>query len=195
LGESRTLDHPTTEERAVPFRNAKKKISGAADDARDSIVPVAQSAVDRAESAAHTAIEKLAPVAQTAVDRAESAAGSIGSAAQDAVSAVVSAVGPVLSDAAIKVGVKDKPKKKHRIRKLLVTLGLVGAAAFVFKKVTRGKQEPEWISGRDAAGDVGKHTAGEDKSDTAPTAPLASEETVESHTPTTPDEPLEENAV
>jgi hypothetical protein len=31
--------------------------------------------------------------------------------------------------------------------------------------------------------------------ETAPTAPLASEETVESHEPTTPDEPLEENKI
>ena len=81
-------------------------------------------------------------------------------------------------DAAVKLGLAEEPKKKHRIRKLLIVLGLGGVAAFVVKKL-RGGGEPEWIAPRDAA----------------PTAPLASPETVESPEPTTPDEPLEEHQV
>jgi hypothetical protein len=78
--------------------------------------------------------------------------------------------------AAVKAGLVDEPKKSHKLRNLLVLLGVGALVAFVYKKVAGRDSAPQWTATRDVA----------------PTAPLPSEETVESPVPTTPDEPLEE---
>jgi len=99
--------------------------------------------------------------------------------------------------AAVKLGVTEEPKKSHKLRNLLIILGLAGLAAFVYKKVTGNDADPAWTQSRDSAASRPAHaaTAPVDGSDTAPTAPLASEETVESPTPTTPDKPLKQTDV
>jgi len=105
--------------------------------------------------------------------------------------------------AAVKLGIADEPKKGHKLRNLLIVLGLAGLAAFVYTKVTGKDADPAWTQSRDSSAVKPAHAASPstsatgpvDGSDTAPTAPLASEETVESPTPTTPDKPLRKKTV
>jgi hypothetical protein len=99
--------------------------------------------------------------------------------------------------AAIKLGVADEPKKSHKLRNLLILIGLGGVAAFVYTKMTGKDADPAWTQSRDTSATRPAHaaTAPVDGSDTAPTAPLPSEETVESPTPTTPDKPLKKKDV
>ena len=170
---------------------------------------------DKVRDAVEDARSTVQPAAEVALDK-------IGTATEQFVSTVASTVGPALEDAkdkaldtykdtliplaqqaivegkvrgrraAIKLGVADEPKKSHKLRNLLVLIGLAGLAAFAYKKVTGKDADPAWTQSRDSSATRPAHaaTAPVDGSDTAPTAPLASEETVESPTPTTPDKPL-----
>lgn len=178
---------------------------------------------------------------------AEAAKEKISAATESALSSVASTVGPALEDAknrlapvagqalaqgkrhgrraAAKLGVAEEPKDSHKVRNLILMLGLGAVVAAVYKKVTGKDADPAWTSGRDTAaaappspvavashddpleaGPVTEPPAGDslsdppsgaagpvDGSEVAPTAPLASEETVESSVPTTPDEPLEKH--
>lgn len=142
------------------------------------LTSAAGDATDKVGSAAETAIQAVSDAVADAKDR-------LGPALEDARDAIVPAVTSAVAagkdkghDAAVKLGLAEEPKKKHRIRKLLIVLGLGGVAAFVVKKL-RGGGGTEYVAPRDAA----------------PTAPLASPEKVESPVPSTPDEPLEEQQV
>lgn len=136
----------------------------------------------------------------------------------------------------------EPEKSSHKLRNLILVLGLGGLGALAYKLLTGQDADPAWTAGRDSAaaptspvvnagsdgsggdsvpwGDTPSSTSGVDASAvdpvvaepagsdpvmaempatagpidgsaTAPTAPLASEETAESPVPTTPDEPLE----
>jgi hypothetical protein len=96
------------------------------------------------------------------------------------------------------MGIVEEPKSSHRLRNLLIVLGLGGIAAFVYTKLTGKQADPAWTTSPEeparhiaAVSDTGTAAGPVDGSDTAPTAPLPSEETVESPVPTTPDDPLE----
>ncbi|MDX6317317.1 MAG: hypothetical protein QOD35_717, partial [Nocardioidaceae bacterium] len=113
--------------------------------------------------------------------------------------------------AAVRLGLAEEPtppKKGHKLRNLVILLGLGGLAAFVYMKLSGQDADPAWTAGRDTAAAAPTQpvpaesatavtstttspNGASDQSDTAPTAPLASEETVESPVPTTPDQPLE----
>ncbi len=169
--------------------DTRDRITPLVSDARDRVTPVMQDARVRLSPVVDNAREKLAPAASTAL-----AAGRLRG-----------------RRAAVRLGFAEEepvPQKSHRLRNLLIVVGLGGAAAFVYSKVTGRDADPAWTAGRDSAAvdspsiptapvapaqmqPADANGAEEDQSDTAPTAPLASEETVESHTPTTPDEPLE----
>lgn len=128
--------------------------------------------------------DKLAPVAEDAK----------AAIAPMAATAVATTKHKAADAAALLSGEPEEKKKKHRVRNLLIVLGIAGAAAFAYRKLTGGS-EPTWVSPDPEVGPDTTSSGAEDKSDTAPTAPLPSEETVESPTPTTPDEPLEEHQV
>jgi hypothetical protein len=188
-------------------------------EARDKIAPVVEDARDRIGPVVDDARDRIAPVMSDARDKVAPLAGS---------ALVASKVQG--RKAAIRLGLADEPQpKSHKLRNLLIVLGLGGAAAFAYTKFTGKDADPAWTASRDSAaashanygsepsessfGQSGSDNesdtvettthlaavdapplstdAPDDQSDTAPSAPFPSEETVESHLPTTPDEPLE----
>lgn len=185
-----------------------------------------------------------------ALPTAEIAREKIGAVTENALASVAETVGPALGDArlrlapvaeqaiaqskrqgrraAVKLRLAEEPTESpsHKLRNLVLLLGLGAIAAAVYKKMTGKDADPAWTQGRDTAADapaspvaaatdesgttdvdpVVAEPAGSepltpepaatsagpvDGSEAAPTAPFASEETVESPVPTTPDEPLE----
>ncbi|MBA2559194.1 MAG: hypothetical protein H0V07_04785 [Propionibacteriales bacterium] len=181
-----------TRDRIGPLvEDAKDRIAPVVDDARDRITPVVDDAKERFTPAVENARSKIVPAAGLAV-----AAGRRGG-----------------RRAAVRLRLADEPKQSHKVRNLLIILGLGGVAAFVYTRLTGKDADPAWTASRDhaaaprastsqappftpsepvAAPPLAGDVSDEDQSDTAPTAPFPSEETVESHTPTTPDKPLEQ---
>ena len=189
----------------MALKSARKKISSAADDARSSVQPAAESAIDRIGTATEQVISSVAASAEDARHR-------FGPAVEDARDKVAPVVAGAVAtgrkrgrEAAVRAGLVEEKKKSHKFRNFLLVLGLGGVAAFVYSKMTGKAADPAWTTSRDSAASTPRQhaaprpaaaTAGPvDGSDTAPTAPLASEETVESPTPTTPDAPLEKKNV
>lgn len=155
-------------------------------DAKDKVGPALSDAKDKVGPALSDAKDKLTPLLEDARDAIVPAA-----------EAALAAVKEKGHDVAVSTGVVEE-KKGHKFRNFLIVVGLGAAIAFVIKKVSGKEADPVWTSGRDdaaAGGPVVSSAGPVDESDTAPTAPLASEETVESPIPTTPDNPLEERQV
>ncbi len=175
---------------------------------------------------AESALEKLSTatgqVVSSVVSTVDETRDRLAPAVEDARDKVVPVVaGAVVAgrqkgrEVAVRAGIVEEKKESHKLRNLLLLLGLGGLAAFVYTKVTGKSSDPAWTASRDSAAastSGGRHettpsepteatvavagSAGPvDGSETAPTAPLASEETVESPFPTTPDEPLEKRDV
>jgi len=196
----------TQEDPAVARKSARKKISSAADDARSSVQPVAESAIDRIGTATGQAISSVAASADDARHR-------LGPAVEDARDKMAPVVAGAVAtgrrkgrEAAVRAGIVEEKKETHKFRNFLLVLGLGGVAAFVYTKMTGKNADPAWTASRDSAASAPRSHADNpppasaaagpvDGSDTAPTAPLASEETVESPDPTTPDAPLEKKNV
>ncbi|MBA2444006.1 MAG: apolipoprotein A1/A4/E family protein [Nocardioidaceae bacterium] len=210
---------------------ARDKIAPAVEDARVKLGPVVEEARDKIGPVVEEARDKIGPVVEEARER-------IGPVMTDARGKVAPLAGSALlaskaqgRKAAIRLGLVEEPQpaKGHKIRNLLLVLGLGGAAAFAYKMLTGKDADPAWTATRDTAAashanygskpyessftssdssadlsvpETTSHLAAadapplptdapDDQSDTAPSAPFASEETVESHVPTTPDQPLE----
>lgn len=169
----------------------QNKLVSVAEDVRDAAVPAAGQAASSVSATVGPVLadakDKIAPLLEEARDAIVPAA-----------EAALEAVKGKGQDLAVSAGVVEEKKKSHKFRNLLIVLGLGAAIAFAIKKVSGKDADPVWTSGRDeaaAGGPVVSSTGPVDQSDTAPTAPLASEETVESPVPTTPDNPLEERQV
>ena len=115
---------------------AKEKIGAATAATGNALASVAQTvgpAIDDAR-------QRLAPVAEQAITRGKR--------------------GGRL--AAVKLGVIEEPKETHKIRNLMMFLGLGALAAAAFKMMRGGEDaDPAWISGRNTAA--------------APSAPVASD--------------------
>ncbi|MGI8434217.1 MAG: hypothetical protein ACR2LE_05700 [Nocardioidaceae bacterium] len=187
-------------------------VGPALDDARDRLAPVVDDARDRLAPMVDDARERLAPMVEDARDKITPAAATAVAATKDRG-----------QKAAVRLGLVEEPKKEtHRLRNLLIVLGLSGVAAFVYARLTGRDADPAWTASRDTAAastssyegatsvdptaaddaavvmdadDAASSGASTDESDTAPTAPLASQESVGSHQPTTPDEPLERREI
>jgi len=186
-------------------KTTRARIVSATEDARSSVKPAAETARDKLGTATEGAIssvaatvgpalegarERLAPVAESAI--AEGRKQGRRAAAKS-------------REAAINAGLIEPPKKSHKLRNMVLVLGLGGVAAFLYKKFTGNDADPAWTAGRDSAAADARattplHAAAVDETlppgavddaDMAPTAPFASEETVESTSPTTPDQPIE----
>jgi hypothetical protein len=172
----------------VARNSSSSTINSTAADVRDAVGPAAGQAKETLAAVAEQARTVLSETVVPALSDAADKLGPLMEEAKDAVVPVATAAIASTKEkghaAAVKVGVVEEPKKKHRLRKLLIALGIAGLAAVVYKKVSGGKQ-PTWTT----------TTEPTMAADTAPTAPLASEETVASATPTTPDEPLEKTDV
>ncbi len=192
--------------------DAREKFGPVIEDAREKIGPAVEDARVKMAPVMSDARDKMAPLAESAI---------VASKMQG-------------HKAAVKLGLVEEPQpESHKIRNLIIVLGLGGAAAFAYKTLTGKDADPAWTASRDSAAashanygyessdsssdeshsspesgslDSTSHLAAAgvpplstdapgDESDTAPSAPFASEETVESHVPTTPDEPLERKSL
>lgn len=210
---------------ALRTKTRRDKLRSAAKDARSSVQPAAESAIDKIGTATEQAVSNVAstvgPALEDARDKIKPAVGDardrLVPLVEDARDKARDTLVPLAQQAvvegkvrgrraAVKLGIADEPKKTHKLRNLLIVLGLGGIAAVVYTKMTGKDADPAWTSSRDTAARPPAHAAGSttksstaagpvDGSDTAPTAPFASEETVESPTPTTPDKPLKTKTV
>jgi hypothetical protein len=166
---------------APALDDARSRVVPALDDARGRLTPALEETRDRIGPALEDARHKLVPVAQQAVSSGKRQG----------------------RKAAVRLGLAEEPKKRHKLRKLLLLLGIGGAGFFAYKKLF-GTQDSWTDAGTTSAsassagqvpGSAPRHEQSGEHAPSAPTAPLASEETVESPQPTTPDHPLEEERI
>jgi hypothetical protein len=231
------------EEWPVAITDARKKFGSAADDARSAVKPAAESAMELIR----TATDKIGPVTSDALSATQDALAAAAATVAPVIEDARDRITPVVDNArdkiapaagvavaagkrrgrkaAVALRLADEPKASHKVRNLLIVLGLGGLAAFLYAKLSGKDADPAWTAGRDRAAapttsvippvipvesvdpvggpaesddpadSVEAPVVEPDNSDVAPTAPFASEETVESDIPTTPDEPLEEKDV
>lgn len=187
-------------EKAGPIlADAKDKAGTALADAREQAGPVLADAKAKAGPTLVDARDKAAPlIAQSAALAAEKASQAADIAAEKA------AKGKELA-AAKAAELSGKPKKKHRLRKLLIVTGIAAALGFVAKKLRDGADKENWQSSytptpppaargatetpiADAA--AASSVEGDDEGGAGPDEALA-DAAEESHKVTTPDEPAD----
>jgi hypothetical protein len=173
--------------------DAKERAGSALADARDQAGPVLADAKAKAAPALADARDKASPlIAQAAELAAEKAS-----------------QGKELASAKA-AELTGKPKKKHRVRKLLIFTGIAAALGFLAKKLTSGDDKENWQSSytptpppparpsetplADAAPSSeatdDSSDAGDDQGGAGPDEALA-DAAEESHEVTTPDEPAD----
>lgn len=190
-------------EKAGPIlADAKDKAGAALADAREQAGPVLADAKDRAVAKAGPTLvdarDKAAPlIAQGAALAAEKA-----SQAADLASAKA-AEGKELTSAKA-AELTGKPKKKHRLRKLMIFTGIAALLGFAAKKLSAARDHDNWQSSytpapppRDAdrtdtpiADAAAASAESADEGGAGPDEAL-SDATEESHDVTTPDEPAD----
>jgi hypothetical protein len=207
---------------ALRTKTKQDEIRSTAEDVLSTVQPIAEAAVEKIEAATEQVVAVVGPALEEAADRVKPAVEDAKDRLTPLVVEAKDKLAPLAQQAVVegkargrrtaeKMGIVEEPKKSHKLRNLLIVLGIAGLAAFVYKKVTGKDADPAWTETRDnAAARPPAHVADPaasglaegvaaagpvDGSETAPTAPLASEETVESPTPTTPDNPLKEKNV
>ena len=186
---------------------------------------ILEQAADYVEAAVDSAVEKAGPILADAKEKAGTA---IADAREQAVPALVDArdkAAPLIAQSAALAAEKaaqgkevatakaaeitGKPKKKHRLRKLLLITGIAAALGFVAKKLTAKGDQDNWQSSytpapppRDAdrtdtpiadaaaANAAAASTEGADEGGAGPDEALA-DAAEESHDVTTPDAPAE----
>lgn len=179
--------------------SVRPHVEQAAQTAKERAVPVLQEARDRAmpviADGAALAADKASVLAEVASAKAQEGA---------AVAAEKASVGRDLAAAKVAELKGEPPKKKHRLRKLVLFTGLAAAAAFVAKKLKGDDQAANWQSYKPAppakpatapaptmtpaAPQAG---ANDDAGGAAPGEAIA-DATEETRTATTPDAPAEE---
>src|SRR5262245_41814557 len=117
-------------------KKSQNKLVSVAEDVRDAAVPAA-------EQAASSVSSTVGPVLADAKDK-------IGPLLEEARDAIVPAAEAALEavkekgqDLAVSAGVVEE-KKSHKVRNLLIVLGLGAAIAFVIKKVSGKDADPVW---------------------------------------------------
>jgi vacuolar-type H+-ATPase subunit H len=181
--------------------DARDKAGPALADARDRAVPLLNDARDKAGPVLSDARSKAAPlIAQSAAIASERA-----SAAADFAADKASAGRDLATDKANEL--RGKPKKKHRLRKLLVITGVAALLGFVAKKMQSGSDKDNWQSSytptpapRPSATDTPIFDAAQSASDEEPVAAdeggagpdeALADAVEEQHEVTTPDEPAD----
>jgi hypothetical protein len=183
------------------LKHAREQVGPYVDEARERLAPYVEEAreqankkwIPAAEHAAHEARDRLNDDVLPALAAATAAAGE--------------ASGPYRAEAkrrgaatvAALRGEVEAPKKSHRLRNLLVLLGLGGIAFFVAKRLTGSDDTAAWQSSYEPAPapppsaprptvvpDPDNHDAGGASPDVA-----MSDAESGPHAPTSPDEPLE----
>ena len=171
-------------------------------EAREKAAPLLADAKDKAAPLVAEAREKAAPALNEAKDR-------ISSDVLPVITAAVAAAGAATEDvrgetakrgkavAAALKGEVEAPKQTHKLRNLLILLGLGGLAAFVAKKMSDREPTTAWQSSytptptSTTAG--GAHKAEEPADDAAGASPdvAAADAAAAPHPATTPDNPAE----
>jgi hypothetical protein len=126
-------------------QKAQRTLKPAAEQARETVLPAVTEAAQQTR-------EKLAPRLETAKARVTPVLEEVGPAVGAAVSAAMAASEPYREearrrgDAAVAAlrGEVDPPKPKHRIRKLLMVLGLGAAVACAYKWFKSREAADEW---------------------------------------------------
>jgi hypothetical protein len=119
---------------------AREKAGPALADARDKAAPVIADARAKAAPVIADARDKAAPaIAAGAALAAEKIAAGATLAAEHA-----SAAAEAAADKAAQIA--DPPKKKHRLRKVVIITGVAAGAAFVASKLRGGQESDAWQS-------------------------------------------------
>lgn len=170
--------------KAAPYlTEAKQKagpaLAGARDKARDKAGPAVHDAKTRMATEVLPLIAAAVAAADEATDEVRTETKKRGKAAM----------------AALK-GDVEPPKKKHRVRKLLLVLGLGGLLAAVAKKLADRPATTTWQSSYTqptASDEGGAHRADEEAHDQGGSSPdvVAADSAAEPHATTTPDNPAE----
>jgi hypothetical protein len=191
----------TAREKAGPLlADARDKAGPALADARDKAGPVLADARSKAAPVLADARSKAAPLlAQSAAVASDRASAAVELAADKA------AAGRDLA-AAKAAELRGEPKKKHRLRKLLVFTGLAALLGFVYKKAQASSDSENWQSSYTptppprAASETPIFDAAQAASDDEPVAndeggagpdEALADSVEEEHPVTTPDEPAE----
>jgi hypothetical protein len=197
---------------------------------------ILQQAADYVEAAVETAVEKAGPILAEAKDKAEAALADAREQAGPALADAKAKAGPALADARDRAAplitqgaalaaekaaqgkelasaraaeLSGKPKKKHRLRKLMILTGIAALLGFAAKKLRSGDQE-NWQSSytpapppppraadsvadtpiADAAAAASAEAASADEGGASPDEALA-DAVEDPHEVTTPDEPAD----
>jgi ElaB/YqjD/DUF883 family membrane-anchored ribosome-binding protein len=198
-----------------------KKIRDHATDLADKITPTVESARDKAAPLLAEARDKAAPLVADAREKAgpalSDAKDRFASEVLPVITAAIAAAGEATEDvrgetkkrgkaavAALK-GEVEAPQNKHRLRKVLIVLGLGGIAAAVAKKLSDRPSTTAWQSSytptpaapaASSAGGAGAHRADPDQADAddqggASPDVAAADAASGPHAATTPDNPAE----
>ena len=156
--------------------------------------PILADAKDKAEAALADAREQAGPTLVDARDKAtpliaQSAALAAEKASQVADIAAEKAAQGKEATAAKAAELSGEPKKKHRLRKLLIITGIAAALGFVAKKLRDGADKENWQSSYTPTPPPAS-VAGDDEGGAGPGEALA-DAAEESHEVTTPDEPAD----
>lgn len=205
MGKKKTLrDHADTlaDSLAPHVENARDKASPLLADARDKAGPVLADARDKAGPLLADARDKAAPLVSEARERI---ANDVIPAVKDALAAVDDATEDVRTEAkkrgkavaAAAKGEVDEPSKKHRLRKVLIALGLGGIAYAVAKRLGGQQSSANWQSSytpppAPVPPPTGGPVAAADDSAASDPAEAASDAADAPHDVSTPDNPAAE---
>lgn len=180
---------------------AREKAAPLLADARERTAPLIADAKDKAAPLVAEAREKAAPALNEAKDR-------INSDVLPVLTAAVAAAGAATEDvrgetakrgkavAAALKGEVEAPKRTHKLRNLLILLGLGGLVAFVVKKKSDREPTTAWQSSytpTPTSTSGGAHKAEEPADDAAGASPdvAAADAAATPHPATTPENPAE----
>src|SRR3954447_4528802 len=168
---------------------AREKAGPALADARTKAAPVIADAKAKAAPIIADAREKAAPaIAAGAAVAAEKIATGATLAAERAAAAAEAAADKVAE-------VAEPPKKKHRLRKVVIITGVAAGAAYVASRLRGGQESDAWQSSytptpapRPAPTPAPAHKAEQDEGGASPTEAIA-DQAEAPHPVTTPDDP------
>ncbi len=139
----------------MALTSTRKKARSAAKDARSTVKPAAEVALERIGSATEQA---LSSVASTVGPALEDARDRLAPAVEDARVKMAPVVAGAVATSrrkgrqvAERAGIVEERKKSHKLRNFVLLLGLGGAAAFVYSKLTGKDADPAWTASRDSA--------------------------------------------
>lgn len=201
----------------VPLTKAKRRLASAGGEVREKVASAGGEVREKVASAGGDVRDKVASAGGDVRDAVASAGGEVRDKltphverphvslkpALAATSRVVPAVKSASAAqqrrsrrAAAKLRLAREPEQRHTLRNLVLLLALGGLGYLAYRKFF-GSGDETWVeppARRPApAAEADKPSGGNPPP--APTAPLASEETVESPAPTTPEQPLTESKV